>query len=108
ALERAMALVRSHAERLATTSDGSRRRELPNAIELWRVGDTLAFLSGTSRLRGTLVALMLPAEALRQRAVDALLAASAATGEESPAAFFAASDAWLALLEAGQAHLLFR
>jgi hypothetical protein len=73
-----------------------------------QIGDTLAFLQGQSRLRGTVAQLGLPTDLTRQRAVDALLGSPVGGGEDNPAALLAAADALLALAAAGQAPLLFR
>lgn len=108
ALEQALALVKSLAESLTPRPGGGQERPLPDPLELLQIGDTLAFLQGQSRLRGTVAQLGLPADLTRQRAVDALLGSPVGGGEDSPAALFAAADALLALAAAGQAPLLFR
>ncbi|HEU4405753.1 MAG TPA: hypothetical protein VFS43_10715 [Polyangiaceae bacterium] len=106
ALGRAIALLQGLIASLTPGPGGGPARPLPDPLELVQLGDTLAFLHGHNRLRGTLVPLALPAELTRQRAADALLGSPAGGGEDGPAALYAAADALLALAAAGQAPLL--
>jgi hypothetical protein len=68
----ALVFLQSHLDDLAPKRATTRTAPLPESIELLQLGDTRAYLRGENRLGVTLAGLNLPAERLRQGAVEAL------------------------------------